>query len=265
MRYSRVFCQSALITAARGPLRCGIVPGTHCLQICRLYENVQVRKLVRMRTSARKALSAVLLADIVSSRRRTNVRALLAERLRAVTQRHLRRSLIRLPYAVTAGDEFQVLCGALDEVPELVLDLRRCMRPFALRIGIGIGAVQGKIQIPVNRMEGEAFQFARRAIEALKQGDALKIEALTAFRSNRPVFDTTADLIYGLHDTLLIKVTEKQWKTIDQYTSKGRLETAGRALGVDFTTVSRNLKRSFYWQMEYTVRGMRKVIASQFS
>jgi hypothetical protein len=218
-----------------------------------------------MRTSSRKLLSAVLLADIVSSRRRTNVRALLAEKLRAATQRHLRRGLIRLPYAVTAGDEFQVLCGALDEVPELVLDLRRCMRPFGLRIGIGIGAVQGKIQTPVNRMEGEAFQFARRAIEGLKQGDALKIEALTAFRSNRPVFDTTANLIYGLHDTLLVKVTEKQWKTIDQYTSKGRLETAGHALGVDFTTVSRNLKRSFYWQMEYTVRGMRQVIAGQFS
>lgn len=185
--------------------------------------------------------------------------------MRTVTQQHLRLGLVRLPYAVTAGDEFQALCGALDEVPALVLDLRRRMRPFMLRIGVGIGNVPGKIEAPVNRMGGEAFQFARRAIESLKQGDQLKIEALTAFRSSRPVFDTTANLIYGLHDTLLVKVTEKQWKTIDQYRSKGRMEAAGHALGVNFTTVSRNLKRSYYWQMKYTIRGMRSLIADQFS
>ena len=114
-------------------------------------------------------------------------------------------------------------------------------------------------------MEGEAFQFARRAIESLKQGDARKIDALTAFRSGRPVFDTTANLIYGLHDTLLGKVTQKQWKTIDEYASKSGVRSTARVLGVNVSTVSRNLKRSFYWQMEYTVRGMRQVIASQFS
>jgi len=217
-----------------------------------------------MRATPAKTGHAVLLADIVSSRRR-NVRALLGERLRAVTPRHLRQGLIRLPYAVTAGDEFQVLCGALDEVPALILDLRRRMRPFVLRIGIGIGTVSGKIQAPVNRMEGEAFQFARRAIESLKQGDARKIDALTAFRSGRPVFDTTANLIYGLHDTLLGKVTQKQWKTIDEYGSKSGVRSTARVLGVNVSTVSRNLKRSFYWQMEYTVRGMRQVIAGQFS
>jgi SatD family (SatD) len=207
----------------------------------------------------------VLLADIVSSRRRLHVRAVLSERLRAVTPRHLRQGLIRLPYAVTAGDEFQALCGALDEVPALILDLRRRMRPLTLRIGIGIGTLSGRIQAPVNRMEGEAFQFARRAIESLKQGEAQKIEALTAFRSGRSVFDTTANLIYGLHDTLLVRVTGKQWKTIAEYGSKSGVRSTARVLGVNVSTVSRNLKRSSYWQMEYTVRGMRKVIAAQFS
>jgi hypothetical protein len=218
-----------------------------------------------MRATSNRTCYAVLLADIVSSRRRLHVRALLGERLRAVTPRHLRQGLIRLPYAVTAGDEFQALCGAMDEVPALILDLRRRMRPLTLRIGIGIGPVSGRIQAPVNRMEGEAFQFARRAIESLKQGEAQKVEALTAFRSGHSVFDTTANLIYGLHDTLLVKVTGKQWKTIAEYGSKSGVRSTARVLGVNVSTVSRNLKRSSYWQMEYTVRGMRKVIASQFS
>jgi transposase-like protein len=42
------------------------------------------------------------------------------------------------------------------------------------------------------------------------------------------------------------------------------VRSTARVLGVNVSTVSRNLKRSFYWQMEYTVRGMRQVIAGEF-
>jgi IS30 family transposase len=77
------------------------------------------------------------------------------------------------------------------------------------------------------------------------------------------VLDSTANLIYGLHDTLLMRVTDKQWETIKTFRAKRRLDTAAQALGVDDSTVSRNLQRGHFWQMEQTVAGMQTLIRSK--
>jgi IS30 family transposase len=41
------------------------------------------------------------------------------------------------------------------------------------------------------------------------------------------------------------------------------LDTAAQALGVDDSTVSRNLQRGHFWQMEQTVAGMQTLIRSK--
>jgi DNA-binding MarR family transcriptional regulator len=78
------------------------------------------------------------------------------------------------------------------------------------------------------------------------------------------VFDSTANLIYALQDTLLQKITEKQWETIAVFRRKRRLEAAGRELRLDASTVSRNLKRGYFWQVEQTVEGMRILIEDRW-
>jgi DNA-binding MarR family transcriptional regulator len=88
---------------------------------------------------------------------------------------------------------------------------------------------------------------------------------LTAFRSGNRAFNSTANLIYGLHDTLALRITKKQWETIAAFRRSRRLEDAARALDVDVSTVWRNLRRAHYWQMEETVAGMKTLIrASNF-
>jgi hypothetical protein len=208
---------------------------------------------------------AVLVADIVSSTSRPDLRGLLGEKLRTASHAHLKQDLIRLPYSVTAGDEFQAIIQALSEVPSLILDLRRRLRPLSFRAGIGIGRVTGRIQAPVNRIGGEAFIFARRAIEDVKIDSSRKFDVLTAFRSRDKVFDTTANLIYALHDTLVLSITEKQWHTIGVYWNKKRLEDAARELHLDISTVSRNLKRAYFWQLEQTIEGMKALLTDTFS
>src|SRR2546429_6210904 len=52
--------------------------------------------------------------------------------------------------------------------PAVIRDLRAALRPLSLRIGVGFGSVSGRIQAPVNRLGGEAFQSAREAIESIK-------------------------------------------------------------------------------------------------
>jgi hypothetical protein len=143
------------------------------------------------------------------------------------------------------------------------LDLRIRLLPLKLRIGLGFGPVPARVEPPVNRLGGPAFVFARAALESIKRKSGHKFGVLTSFRSKNAVLDSTANLIYGLHDTLLMRVTDKQWETIKTFRAKRRLDTAAQALGVDDSTVSRNLQRGHFWQMEQTVAGMQTLIRSK--
>ena len=196
---------------------------------------------------------AVLIADIVASTARRDVRALLRKNLAAASEKHLRQKLIRLPYSVTAGDEFQTITAELPALPALILDLRSALRPLSLRVGAGIGRVSGRIQPPVNQLTGEAFELARRAIESIKEGRLFKFNVLTAFASGNEDFNETINLIYGLHDTLVLQITSKQWEAIGTFLSRQTLAPTARRLKVDISTVSRNLKRGYYWQLAETV------------
>ena len=171
---------------------------------------------------------AVLIADVIGSSERGDLRELLGQRLAMATRAHGKANLIRLPYAVTAGDEFQTILSADARIPEVIMDLRTRLRPLQVRMGIGIGTVAGRIAAPVNRMGGEAFQLARKALERIKGSAGSKFAVLTSFESRDKMFDTTANLIYALHDTLVLRITEKQWETIEVFRAKRRLEDAAK-------------------------------------
>jgi hypothetical protein len=206
----------------------------------------------------------VLITDIVHSSSRLDLRPLLTSKLRIATIAHLDERRIKLPYAVTAGDEFQTIASQLHEIPGLVFDLRRRLRPLQLRIGIGIGQVPGRLRPPVNRLGGPAFQLARKAMEDIRTGRVHKFEVQTAFRSTDEGFDLVANLVYGLHDTLIQTLSEKQWQTIDAYLAKSRVDLAARALGINGSTASRNLKRGHFWQIEETIKSTRKIVQTFF-
>ena len=197
---------------------------------------------------------AVLIADVMASSARKNVRAQLAKKLAAASEKHLRQKLIRFPYTVTAGDEFQTITPQLSSVPALLLHLRAALQPLPLRIGVGIGEVADRLQPPVNRLTGPAFQFARGAIDNVKASGLFKFETLTAFASDNEQFDQTINLLYGLHDTLVSQITARQWETIHQFLDQPTLEQTAQRLKLDISTVSRNLKRGYYWQLAETAK-----------
>lgn len=207
---------------------------------------------------------AVLIADVVGSRARRDLRGLLGKKLAAISMRHLRQKLIQLPYTVTAGDEFQTVIRDLPSVPAVIRDLRAALTPLSLRVGVGFGGIDGRIQPPVNRLGGEAFQFARKAIENIKTGNLYKFEILTAFESRYEDFNKTINLLYGLHDTLVLKITARQWETIREFLDNPTLEQTARRLKLDNSTVSRNLKRGRYWQLVETVKGAASLITRMF-
>jgi|SRR5215467_4486799 len=204
----------------------------------------------------------VLVADVVQSRFYSHLRSSLNEKLRIASTAQLHDQLIRVPYAITAGDEFQTIAPRVDSIPKLILDLRRRLQPLQLRIGIGIGTIQGAIRSPVNRVAGQAFESARAAINGIKR--TRKYPTLTVFRSQNPEFDEVANLVYGLHDTLLRQITAKQWETIATYLIKERVDYTAKALSIDISTASRNLKRGYFWQIEHTAVVMETVLRLAF-
>jgi hypothetical protein len=208
-------------------------------------------------------LWGVIVADVVGSSRTRGLRSVLSSRLRLVTASHLREKLIRLPYAVTAGDEFQTVAADLRHIPDLLFDLRRRMRPLHLRIGIGIGRVSGPLRAPVNQLAGQAFESARTAIGETKEGP-LHSAKITRFHSEHKEFDLVANLIYNLHDGLVGHLSDKQWRAVDAYLAKGRVDLAAKALRVNASTASRNLSRSHLWQTLEMLDSMKKIIASSF-
>jgi hypothetical protein len=211
----------------------------------------------------RTDLWAVLIADVVASSSRPDLRRILGVRLRQASRAH--RALLKLPYSVTAGDEFQAVALAPAMVPELIFDLRRRLQPLSLRIGVGIGGLTGRLIPPVNRLSGEAFIFARDAIDEVKKGAAHKYPSLTAFRSVNRSFDRVANLVYGLLDTLLQDTSARQWRTIDVYLlHRRRAPQAARELKIGTSTLSRNLKRGRFWQAAETVERMREIVESSF-
>jgi hypothetical protein len=201
-------------------------------------------------------MQAVLIVDVVASSARPDLRARLGRGLARTSREHIQRRWVRLPYAVTAGDEFQTLISDLPRIGDVILDLRIRLRPLDLRIGVGLGRIAGRAQAPVNRLGGPAFQLARQALESIKRDPPFRFPVLTAFRSPDRAFDSTANLIYGLHDTLVLRITEKQWETIAAFRRKHRLDAAAKVLRVDPSTVSRTLRRGHFWQLEQTAAGI---------
>ena len=208
---------------------------------------------------------AVLVADVMASSARKNMRAQLMKKLAAASEKHLKQKLIRFPYTVTAGDEFQTIATELASVPALLLDLRAALQPLPLRVGVGIGEVADRLQPPVNHLTGPAFQFARGGIDSVKASSLFKFETLTAFASDNEKFDQTINLLYGLHDTLVSQITAKQWEAIRQFLDQPALEQAARRLKLDISTVSRNLKRGYYWQLAETAKVAGAFIERTFS
>jgi hypothetical protein len=209
-------------------------------------------------------LWAVIVSDVVGSSRTRGLRSVLGARLRLAASAHLREGQIRLPYAVTAGDEFQTVAADLRQIPELLFDLRRRMRPLQLRIGVGIGRISGPMRGPVNQLGGQAFELARLAIGETKEGRS-RSGKVTRFHSENKDFDLVANLIYNLHDALVGRLSEKQWRTVDAYLAKGRVDLAARSLRVNASTASRNLSRSHLWQTLEMMDAMKKIIGSSFT
>jgi SatD family (SatD) len=208
---------------------------------------------------------AVVTADIVESRKIEAFRKHRDQKLRPASKIHLGENLIVSNYAVTAWDEFQGILTRPSHVPRVIFDLRRLFQPMQLRIAVGIGRVSEPRKAPTNVFSGgEAFERAREAADQMKKDKGAKLRHRTRFASAEELFDQVVNTIYDLHDSLIQSTTPRQWDTINVLRATGAQELTAKKLKLYRSTISRNLRRGFYWQMEETQQTAKDLIEYYF-
>jgi len=173
-------------------------------------------------------------------------------RLVSLSGRHLVERWIDVPYTITAWDEFQTVVTGPREVARVIWGLRLGFFPMHVRIGVGRGSITSMPEAheALNAAgSGPAFGRAREAIEVLKRR-AGKYPVLTCFRGAEPNDEAVANGILRTIDTLLLRISRRQWETILEVERLSAQERAAVALGVDASTVSRSLRRAAYWQVK---------------
>ncbi|MFY9909411.1 MAG: SatD family protein [Candidatus Sulfotelmatobacter sp.] len=207
---------------------------------------------------------AAITCDIVGSRKIDEFRRKRDQKLRGISRLHVQKKWILSDYAITAWDEFEGILSRPANLPAVLVDLRRHFHPFELWIGIGMGEVTEPHRKPVNIFAGgEAFERAREAINKLKAKRS-KAGVLTSFVTGNEMFDLIGNTIYHLHDSLLESISTKQWKTINVLMETSGQELAAKKLGLNKSTVSRNLRRGFWWQIQDTQVAMERIIDAYF-
>lgn len=196
---------------------------------------------------------AVIIADVVGSSEVPELRRIRDRTLAGLSRQHLVKHRVLAHYTVTAWNEFQNVLTHPWEVPQVVWDLRLAFFPIELRIGLGIGAIDdvpGPSTAINEASSGECFFRAREAISSMNR-EAGKYPLRTSMRSGDPNLDRTTNLIYMLADSLMSGLTERQKETIRAYDATGSQEMAAERLQVSSeSTVSRNLQRGYYWQLQ---------------
>lgn len=205
----------------------------------------------------------VLVADVAGSSTVPDFEVLRDRRLDTLNDSERTREHLARPYTVTAWDEFQTVVNDWDALPVLLLELRTAFAPLELYVGVGFGTVSGWASAaPINlALSGEAFERARQAIGDIKAGKGDKFRRLTRFATGSERHDRLLNLVYGLHDTLLQQISERQWEMIAAAAAADSQEAVARRFDVEPSTVTRNLRRGHYWQLRETVEMLTQEMA----
>src|SRR5262249_2183809 len=146
----------------------------------------------------------------------------------------------------------------------VIVDLRRHFHPLELWIGIGMGEVTEPHRKPVNVFAGgEAFERAREAMNRLKSKSS-KNGVLTSFLNGKENVNLIENTVYQLHDSLLENISARQWETINVLMETSAQDRAAKKLRRNKSTVSRNLRRAFWWQIQETQRAMERIMEGYF-
>jgi len=201
------------------------------------------------------AVPVVITADIIASREHL-------EETRNLNKRILETPFpdMAMPFLFLRGDEIQ---GVLKEPAGLGQALRRLRQtafPLALRIGIGVGA----IDTPEDTWEhnswllsGEAFYNARDALNEIKK----RKEPITTIKTPDAHIDPVLNALLRLIDVIRNGWTEKQWESVLAYETHGTYDKAGKALGLPYQNVFKHCERASWKEVRTAEEALERFLS----
>jgi hypothetical protein len=204
---------------------------------------------------------------VIRSRDQPGFKELRDATLDRLSSAHLARGWIPVPYAVTAWDEFQGLILEVGLAPRVMWSVLEEFQPLRLRIGLGVGTADfdRTSDAPLNQVAtGEAFHRARRALDLVKKGSDSRFNAaLQAITGDRSI-DLYLNTVLHLLDALVARTTPSQWQAIVEYGRLGTQERVAQKLDKAESTISRALKRAYYWQMAEAIDALVELLTARF-
>ena len=150
-----------------------------------------------------------------------------------------------LGFERTAGDEFQGVLAAAEDVVDVVLDL---VRSGGWSIGVGAGAIQSPLPSSTRAAAGPAFLSARRAVDAAKTRSTR-----LAVRGAEPADAGDAQAVLSALAVVIQRRSEQAWEAIT-LVGRGRTQAeAAATLGITRQAVGQRLAAGL-WDLERDLR-----------
>lgn len=209
----------------------------------------------------------MLICDVMDSREVPAFKETRDTTLQGLSEAHRAQGWIAAPYAVTAWDEFQGLAAEVRAAPRAMWSLITAFYPMHLRIGIGIGPVEAELAggAPLNEAAtGEAFFRARAALDRVTGGRDPRYDPTAQAAAGDREVELFLNTTLHLLGTLVARATPSQWRVVLEFERAGRQDRVAEALGKAESTVSRALKRAYYWQMIGAVESMSEYLGLRY-
>lgn len=184
---------------------------------------------------------------------------------RAAVQQRLRRELAGLQerfaeavaagFAITTGDEFQVLLHDPAVGLEVVVACDEALAGLRLRYGLGWGALSTRLEPEAVGMDGPCFHAARRAIEWTKEHGAW-----AAVRGLDPSAESTLDGLLRLLGAVRAGWTDKQARAVALRRRAPTQRELALQLELDPSTVSKRLKSALYEEVTAAERSVAELL-----
>ena len=151
-------------------------------------------------------LYSVINMDIMNSRNikdRESIQNTIKVYLNSISQNY--QSILVAPITMTLGDEWQIVLRDISESYNIFKEIQLFLKEHDIKCygGLGIGSINTSISYDTREMDGEAFIFAREALEIAKSTTRFYNEYMSA-KENRFYFKgiTPKFKKYNINDSL---------------------------------------------------------------
>ncbi len=181
----------------------------------------------------------VITADIIDSKKYGITKEKLEEKLHSLNE-DFSNVLTISPFRCYRGDEIQTVIDNYNYLPILIRWLRYSCRPYKLRIGVGIGAIDDN-RLSTNNsweMNGSSFHLARQSLDYIYSLEKRKKLAHTYILTNKDFLDLSINTIYSLIDVITNSWSDIQWDSVHAYEKAGTYQKASENLKLAPQTIN---------------------------